>query len=271
MSTAVPSKRRVRVNLPPPGRGLCGWLWPLLGSTVGNKVLVALTGLALTAFVMVHMAGNLGVFKGREAYNNYAAFLKGQGALLWAARLGLLFVFVLHIVLSLRLRLRSAQARPVAYSYKQIIQATFASRTMVVTGLIILAFTVFHIAHFTLGIVEHVQVESPKGVWEPKTYLEVRENPKDPASHQDVYAMTYVGFHDPTIVGIYILAQIILIVHLSHGVGSTLQSLGLNAPRAQRAVYWLSWGVALLVGLGNILIVLAVWFDQVPKPPYGIK
>lgn len=271
MSTAVPSKRRVRPNTPPPGRGFVGWLVPMLDTSVGNKILVALTGLGLTLFVIVHMAGNLGVFRGREAYNDYAAFLKGHTGLLWTARVGLLLTFLLHIFLSLRLRWKSARARPIPYSYRQIIQATFTSRTMVISGAFIFLFTVFHIAHYTLGLVEGTQVETMKGVWNNVNYLDLRVDPKDPASHPDVYAMTYVGFHDASIVGIYIVAMVILIVHLGHGVGSTLQSLGLNTPRTQPLVRALSWAVALLVGLGNIIIVLAVWYDQVPPPPYNVK
>src|SRR3954452_13749705 len=113
MSTTATSKRHVRPNTPPPGRGLVCWIAPLLRSTVGLKILVALTGLALTGFVIAHLAGNLAIFRGREAYNHYAAFLKGQGGLLWVARVGLLVVFLLHVVLTVWLRLRSAQARPV--------------------------------------------------------------------------------------------------------------------------------------------------------------
>src|SRR3954471_13006081 len=149
MSTAVPTKRQVRTNTPPPGRGLASRLLPMLSSTVGQKYLVAISGIVLVSFVIGHLAGNLAVFRGRDALNHYAAFLKSQPALLWTARSTLLVFFVLHIVVSLRLRYHSARARPVAYSYKQIIQASLASRTMVLTGLLILAFTLFHLAHYT--------------------------------------------------------------------------------------------------------------------------
>ncbi len=270
MSTAVPSKRLHRPNTPPPGRGLAGWLLPKLSSTVGMKVLVALTGLALTGFVIAHLAGNLSIFKGRAALNSYAAFLKDQGPLLWVARLTLLAIFVLHIVLSVKLRLRSAAARPVGYAYHQNIQASSAARYMVWTGVLILLFTAFHIAHYTLGMVSTAQVEI-NGRTTTVNYLELREEPSDPKSHPDVYAMTYAGFHHPVIAVLYILAQLVLILHLSHGVGSTLQSLGLNTPRVQPAIRLLSWAVALFVGLGNILIVVAVWANWVPPPPYGIQ
>jgi succinate dehydrogenase / fumarate reductase, cytochrome b subunit len=267
MSTAVPSKRQLHPNTPPPGRGLGHWLGAHLRSTVGMKFLVALTGIGLTLFVIGHLVGNLAIFKGREALNNYAAFLKDQGPLLWAARIVLLTLFILHMVLSLKLRLRSAGARPIAYSYYQNIQASPAARYMVWTGVIILLFTAFHIAHYTLGVVSTAQIEV-NGQTQSVNYLDLRENPADPKSHHDVYAMTWFGFHHPLISVLYILAQLALILHLSHGVASTFQSLGLNTPRLQLTIRALSWAVALFVGLGNIIIVLAVWFNVLPPPPY---
>src|SRR5579884_3332256 len=134
MSTAVPSKRLLRPNTPTPGHGLGGWLSRRLQTSVGNKYLVALTGIVLSLFVLVHMAGNLAVFGGRHALNEYAAFLKSKPALLWFARLVLLAMFLIHLILALRLRFRSSQARPVAYSYHENIQASAAARTMVLSG-----------------------------------------------------------------------------------------------------------------------------------------
>jgi succinate dehydrogenase / fumarate reductase, cytochrome b subunit len=258
-STAVSSKRARRANWPPPGRGLLAWTTGVLGSSVGMKILVALTGLALTGFVIAHLAGNLAIFKGRAALNNYAAFLKDQGPLLWAARLGLLVVFALHIWLTIRLRQRAVAARPIPYSYHQSIQASPAARYMIVTGLVIFLFTVFHIAHYTLGSVTSAQVSAGQYV----NYLDLR----DEHGHQDVYRMTWYGFHDSAVAVLYIVAQLALILHLSHGVGSTLQTLGLNTPRTQPVIRAVSWGVALLVGLGNILIVVAVWSSLIAPPP----
>src|SRR3954447_23847691 len=105
MSAGIISKRQQRTNSN--GRTLTGWLLPALGSTVGTKYLIALTGLALTGFVLVHMSGNLLIYRGRDALNGYALFLKARGALLWLARGGLLAVFLLHIVLTIRLRIRA--------------------------------------------------------------------------------------------------------------------------------------------------------------------
>src|ERR1019366_6804364 len=135
MSSTVPSKRERPTNSLPSGKGLLDWLLPVFASTVGGKFLVALTGLALTGFVIVHMAGNLQIFLGAEAINEYAKKLKDLGPLLWIARIGLLVVFVIHIWLALRLKIRSREARPIGYAHEQTVQASFASRSMVLSGL----------------------------------------------------------------------------------------------------------------------------------------
>src|SRR5436309_7881582 len=123
---------------PGPGPDARGFLSALLDSSVGAKVLVALTGLGLVGFVVVHLIGNLKLLPGgpesRDAINAYAHFLKHDlGLLLWLFRGGLLLVFVLHIALAVRLKLRSAAARPVGYAYPAAVQAGVASRTMIWT------------------------------------------------------------------------------------------------------------------------------------------
>lgn len=252
-------KRDYRGNTLPGGRGLRDWLAPYLRSCVGLKFIVALTGAGLVAFVIAHLLGNLSVFRGREALNDYAHFLKSNPSLLWSARLGLLAIFVIHIAVSVRLRLRAQRARPIPYAHEQTIQASLASRTMIWTGVAILAFVIFHIAHYTLGLIQTVDVN---GV--ATNLLDLR----DPVSgHHDVYAMTWYGFHSPILSILYIVAQLFLIMHLSHGVSSMFQTLGLNTPRIAPALRIFGWAVALFVGLGNILIVLAVWLSLIPAPP----
>jgi succinate dehydrogenase / fumarate reductase, cytochrome b subunit len=267
MSTTLPSKRQHRTNSLPSGRGLWDWLSRMLGTSVGLKYLVAISGIALTGFVIAHLVGNLSIFAGRHAINEYAFMLKKTPALLWTARLGLLAFFLLHVIVSLRLKYMAAQARPIGYAYEQTVQASLASRTMWMSGLVILVFLIFHLAHYTLGVVQHVPNAEGKIV----PVLELRE-PRDPADpnrspHHDVYAMTYYGFHNPVLAVLYVIAQLILILHLSHGVPSMFQTLGANAPRVQGAIRLLGWAVALFVGVGNILIVVAVWGGAIP-PPY---
>src|SRR5437868_2541725 len=105
--------------IPSPRKPKPRWYNRLINSTVGGKYVVALTGLALTGFVLTHLLGNLQIFLGRDAYNQYAHSLKSMGALLWLARGGLLAVFLIHILLSLRLQKRSLDARPVRYVYER--------------------------------------------------------------------------------------------------------------------------------------------------------
>jgi succinate dehydrogenase / fumarate reductase cytochrome b subunit len=232
------------------------WLFAALSTTVGSKYIVALTGLALTGFVVVHMTGNLLLFRGREALNSYALFLKEHGGLLWAARIGLLAVFVLHIWLAVRLKFRNLTARPTRYAYENTVQASWASRTMIWSGLVILAFLIFHLLHYTFGL---VFATDPGG----KNFLDLHESlkqtsPHDPAQRHDVYAMTVYGFRNVAVSIAYIVAQLFLGLHLSHGVSSTFQSLGWAAPRWWRTLRAVSLVVALAVVAGNIAMPLAV-------------
>ena len=265
MSSTVPSKRERPTNSLPSGKGLLDWLLPVFASTVGGKFLVALTGLALTGFVIVHMAGNLQIFLGAEAINEYAKKLKDLGPLLWIARIGLLVVFVIHIWLALRLKIRSREARPIGYAHEQTVQASFASRSMVLSGLLILAFTLFHIAHYTLGAVQPVPAEVVKDG--TPAQVETKEvsmlELRDAKGRHDVYRMMILGFTNPLIAILYIVAQLVLMLHLSHGVASLFQTLGLNSPRTQATFRYLGWAVTLLVGGGNIAMVVAVWAGMV--------
>ncbi len=127
-------------------------------SSLGRKYFMALTGLVLTGFVLAHMAGNLLIFAGRDALNSYGAALQDKPALLWSARVGLLVVFVLHVYLGLRLAWENQMARPVGYVYERTLRASWASRHMVLTGLVLLVFILYHLAHFTFGAVKGADV-----------------------------------------------------------------------------------------------------------------
>jgi succinate dehydrogenase / fumarate reductase cytochrome b subunit len=223
----------------------------MLSSTVGRKFVVALTGFALTGFVIAHMVGNLHIFQGREALNEYAHFLKELGPILWAMRIGLLICLVLHMYCSLSLKMQSLAARPIRYVYENTAQATLASRTMVQTGLLIFAFILFHLAHYTFGWIDTV---------DGTNYLDLR----DPKGLQDVYAMTLHGFRNPVVSILYLIAQAILWVHMSHGVGSMFQTLGVSTPRTWPFFRILGLTVASIVAIGNIVIVVAVWANRLP-------
>jgi succinate dehydrogenase / fumarate reductase cytochrome b subunit len=258
MASATVSKRQFPTNTDrrPAARPFLSFL----STTVGSKFLVALTGLLLTGFVVMHMLGNLQLFKGRDALNSYAKMLKDFGGLLWAARLGLLTVFVLHVWLAIRLKLRSRAARPVPYAHEDTIQASWASRNMLLTGLVILAFLVFHLMHYTLGLVA-ATAQTPSG---PVNYLDLTESFKqgeviDPArSRHDVYAMTIYGFRNVPVSIAYIVAQLFLGLHLSHGVASIFQSMGWCTPRVWQTLRRVGFAVALVVVIGNVSMPLAV-------------
>src|SRR5262245_39654676 len=120
-------------------------------SSLGSKYVMAITGLLLIGFVLGHMTGNLLIFAGPDAMHGYAAGIKSRPALLWGVRLGLLAVFVVHVLIGIRLTLANKAARPTPYAYEDTLQASWASRHMMLTGLLLLAFVVYHLAHFTLG------------------------------------------------------------------------------------------------------------------------
>src|SRR5262245_7642591 len=233
------------------------YLSSLLDSSVGAKIVVALTGLGLVVFVVFHMIGNWKVFSGPDAINGYAYFLKHDlGALLWVARAGLLAIFVLHLSLAIRLKRRSAAARPVPYQYPGSVQATIACRTMIWTGVVVGLFVLFHLAHFTFGWVKGAEIAPGHVV----NYLDL----KDAKGRHDVYSMVVAGFTSVPLVVLYVVAQVALFVHLLHGVQSSFQTLGLKNRRSAVAIKLLGWLVALTILVGNLAIVIGVLAGLAP-------
>ena len=276
MSTAVKPKgpRQVPANAAP-----AAWAGTYLASTVGAKVLVAVTGLLLTGFVVFHMIGNFKVFFGREEINAYAEFLKHSlGPYLWIARAGLLLAFLAHIGLVIRLKTKTAAARPVPYVAQRAAQATLSSRTMFLTGLVILAFTVYHLAHYTAGVVKPATFPVPVTAADPSNpaklrvvpagesvaYLDLREPRPDGTHRHDVYNMVVAGFTTPWVSVAYLIAQMFLFAHLAHGIQSTIQTLGLKGTRFGPVWSAVGTATAALVTLGNAAIVAAVWAGALP-------
>lgn len=217
-------------------------------STVGRKMFVAVTGLLLLGFVVGHLAGNLLIFQGPEALNSYAYFLKSKPALVWAARIGLLAFFFLHLWSALTLNLKSRDARPQRYHMYKPLVATFASRTMVQTGLVVLAFVIFHLLHFTLGVThpDHYSLTT-QIQWQGAT-TEVH----------DVFSMVVRGFQQPLVAMSYIVAMVMLGLHLSHGIPSMLQTIGFNHPVYTPLVRKAGVALAVLLAAGNIAIPVSV-------------
>jgi succinate dehydrogenase / fumarate reductase cytochrome b subunit len=259
MSTAVESVRHPKGPAEAELHSDAGpYLKSIVDSSVGAKVLVALTGLGLVTFVVFHLIGNLKLLQGPEAINHYAYFLKHDlGVLIWFARGGLVAIFVLHIYLAIRLKLRANAARPVPYVYARSAQGNLASRTMIWTGIVIGLFTLFHIAHFTFGWISGVEVRDPAtGRLEWTNYLNLKD-PKDPLQH-NVYEMMVAGFSNAPLAVLYIVAQVFLCIHLIHGIPSMFQTLGLKNARFRRPIDWLGAITALSILIGNLAIVIAV-------------
>ncbi len=213
----------------------------LYQSSLGKKYIMALTGLGLFAFVIIHMLGNLQIFLGPDPINSYAEFLKSKPALLWTARIGLLAIAALHITSAIQLIMINRRARPVDYSTDKIVAASFAARTIIVSGLIILMFVIYHLLHFTFGAVD------------PK-FLRY----EDYLGRHDVYRMMVEGFSNPFASAFYIVSMGLLCLHLTHGVSSTFQSLGLKSRAYVAAIDRLASISAGVIFLGNCAIPVAV-------------
>lgn len=210
-------------------------------TSLGSKVLVAFSGLGLAGFVVFHMLGNLQVFEGPTALNGYAAFLREMPILLWTARLGLLGIFGLHIGLAIRLAFQNRYARPVGYAVRAYRQASLASRTMSLTGSLLFLFVLFHLLHLTAGWIDPSLPDKLDG-----------------QGQRDVYGKVVHAFQNPFLVVIYLLGQVLLGFHLSHALSSSLQTLGIEHPLLDRLFKGAGPAVALLVAVGNSVIVLAI-------------
>ena len=207
---------------------------------------MAVSGVILILFVIGHLLGNLQIFLGPDWINGYAEHLRALGPLLWIIRAFLLFTVLVHIYYTIRLAVENRRARPSRYRRKEIVKATLASRTMVMSGVILLAFIIFHLLHFTL------RTTDPR----------FATLAMDPLGHYDVYSMMVLGFLSPLVSGFYILAMFLLAFHLSHGSSSFFQSLGLTnqklTPRLALAGRIFAW--LLFFGYSSIPIaVLLGW------------
>jgi len=209
----------------------------LYETTIGKKAVMAVTGLVLYGFVIVHMLGNLQVFLGPEAFNAYAEKLKALGPLLWLAR-GILFLSVVaHIVAATQLTLRTMSARPIGYKKHKRLATGYSALTMKYGGLFLFCFILFHIAHFTLP-----------GVAMSHAYQH---------SASDVYSNFVNGFKVPWVSGIYLLAQLFLGMHLYHGAWSLFQTLGFD-PRHDDRRRFLAQTIGVTVAAGNLAFPIAV-------------
>ena len=202
---------------------------------------MAITGATLFGFVAVHLAGNLQIFRGPEAFNGYAESVHALGGLLWAARGVLLIAVLLHIWSTIQLAVVKSHARPIAYARYQPSTSTYASRSMYMSGPIIAAFVVYHLLQFTFGM---------------------GGTPYDPA---DAYGNVITGFRVPLVAIAYVIAMALLCLHLRHGLWSALQTLGLNHPRYTPHLKVLATLIALAIFFGFISIPISVMARVVPQ------
>jgi len=210
---------------------------------IGKKVVMAVSGLILFGYVVAHLLGNLQIYSSNPAQiNNYAGFLHNPANAipLWAARAFLLVAVAMHITASVQLWSQNRSARPTRYVKKNDVPTSYAARTMLWSGPIVAAFIIFHVLHLTVGAVLPLE--------------DVGGNPNTPDVHHNVIA----GFQNYGVSAFYIIAMILLCMHLYHGLWSMFQSMGINHPRYTPLLKKGAAIVAILIAIGNMSIPIAV-------------
>lgn len=228
------------------------WIANYARSSIGMKHIMGVTGLAMVGFLLVHMAGNLLVFGGPDAVNSYAVKLRTFPTLLWIARIGLITVFIAHCLAAFRLMGMNREARPIPYQYGLSTSRTpLYAKYMPMTGIVLLAFIAFHLAHLTF----HVVLPGNAGV--------------DDAGRADVYSMTVLGFQNIAVAGAYIVAMALLCMHLAHGIPSFFQSLGITHPKYKPLIDKLGIGIAGLLFVGNVSMPIAALAGLLTLPAWA--
>lgn len=224
-------------------------------SSVLKKFLMAITGFVLASFLLIHMLGNLQTFEGGpHAINAYAHTLQTlPWEILWGFRLTLLACFAIHFLTAYMLVVENGRSRPQQYAVKKSLSSSLAARTMIYSGTVVIAFAVLHILHFTVlnldpdfKILEWV---APAGIYEGKTL-------------HDVYAMLIMGFSNPWVACGYIFAMIVIALHLSHGVSSMFQSVGLRNEAWRYRLNAIAVAYCVVIAAGFSLNPLAVMVSK---------
>jgi len=219
----------------------------VFASSVGTKILIGLTGLALFGYLVIHIAGNLVVFFGPAAFNKYAYTLESN-PLIPIVEIGLLLIFLVHVYKTVKMFLNNQAARPVRYEKKKRAgfpsRKSFASSTMIVSGLWLLLFIIIHVRVFRYG---------PEYEW--------------PAGGRDLYRLEMETFASPITVGFYVASMIVVASHLWHGISSAFQSLGADNPTWTPRLLTAGKVVAVLIASAFIVIALWVHFAQAHRAP----
>lgn len=218
-----------------------------LQSQVGRKLITGITGLGLVLFIIVHLLGNLSYFGGPEAINTYSHTLHELGGLLWAARIGLLVFFLFHVYLGISIWLEKRRARPVGYkSYNSRgvpSRQSWSSRSMIITGVVLLVFVVFHLNTFAF---HDFQTTVINGVEMHDVHARLTE-----VFQHEVYTISYV------------LTMVLLGMHLRHGVWSSFQSLGWMSRNSNPVVYSIAYILGLIIAVGFIGLPVSIYFGLV--------
>ena len=236
----------------------------LFKSSLGKKYIMAISGGALFLFVIGHLVGNLQIFLGPGTLNRYGHFLQSNKEILWPARLALLGMVALHIWSAVKLSAENKAARPVGYAGDPApAAASYASRTMLMSGLIVAAFVVYHLLHFTVKLPEVNFVRDPHA----RDFRKLIVSGSDAAAGepgQDVYRMMVAGFRVPLVSGFYLVAMALLCLHLSHGVSAMFQSVGVKnpvyGPLIDKVAKAAAWGIFL--GYASIPIAILLGFGK---------
>ena len=228
-------------------------LFQFLRSTVFTKIVMAVTGLMIVGFLAGHLLGNLLMFSGPEKINAYAFGLKSLGPLLWIVRLTLISALGLHVWSSIKLSNRNRAARPIAYQEKKSLKSSFASRTMMYSGLAILFFVIYHLLHYTFGLIQ------------PQTYFDNSYTLTSGEVVHNVFNMVVAGFQNPFIALSYLFAIIFVSAHISHSVSSAFRTLGIHNPKYLALTSRIGPALAAIFLIGYLSIPIAV-FSGIIKP-----
>ena len=214
-------------------------------SGIGKKIITGVTGLGLSLFVLFHMAGNLTLFAGSKAYNQLAHFLESLGILLYLVEFILLGLAIFHVVVGINVRLNSYKARPVGYSSQlksvgEPSKQSISSRSMLITGAVLLGFLLWHLSTFKFGAYYSTVIDGVEMRDLSSLVIEKFRNP--------IYAFGYAG------------VMIMLGFHLRHGIWSAWQSIGVLNAKISPAVYAIALVLAVLIMLGFVVLPLAIYF-----------
>ena len=215
-------------------------------TSLGKKIFMGLSGLALSGFIVVHLAGNIALlYPDKDPFNKYAHFLEGLGGLLYFAELLLAGIFLIHFLYAIYVQYGNWMARPKRYSSVKSAHHTskksFASVTMIYTGIIIIVFTILHLLHFKYG--EIIMYTTSDGL-----YI------------RDLYTLVYQFFSDIWNVIFYIIVMILLGFHVSHGVWSAFQSLGISGQRFTYFIQKFGYAFAVVIGFGFLFLPIYIYF-----------